>query len=109
MKKIVVLGSTGSIGRQTLDVVRAFPEEFDVVGLAAGANQGLLLQQVDEFHRAVGLTGLTITKLDGTAKGGIVFALAKKAVAPIRYIGVGEKIDDLRPFTAKDFINALFD
>ena len=50
MKKIVVLGSTGSIGRQTLDVVRAFPEEFDVVGLAAGANQGLLLQQVDEFH-----------------------------------------------------------
>ncbi len=50
MKKIVVLGSTGSIGRQTLDVVRAFPHEFDVVGLAAGNNQGLLYQQMEEFH-----------------------------------------------------------
>jgi len=50
MKKIVVLGSTGSIGRQTLDVVRAFPEDFDVVGLAAGNNRELLLQQVKEFN-----------------------------------------------------------
>ncbi len=83
------------------------PHEVMLV-IDAGTGQNAL-QQVDEFHRAVGLTGLTITKLDGTAKGGIVFALAKKAVAPIRYIGVGEKIDDLRPFTAKDFIQALFD
>jgi fused signal recognition particle receptor len=67
------------------------------------------LSQVEHFHKAVGITGLTISKLDGTAKGGVVFAIARKMKIPIRYIGVGESIDDLRPFVAKDFINALFD
>ena len=52
MKRIVVLGATGSIGRQTLDIIRAFPDEFEVVGLAAGHNVELLSQQVDEFHPA---------------------------------------------------------
>jgi len=56
----------------------------------------------------VGLTGLTLTKLDGTAKGGVVFAVADKYGIPIRYLGVGEGIDDLRPFNGEDFINALF-
>ena len=54
------------------------------------------------------LTGITLTKLDGTAKGGVIFAVADKFQIPIRYIGVGEGIDDLRPFVANDFIEALF-
>ncbi|XPE54351.1 hypothetical protein ACNKHW_21955 [Shigella flexneri] len=59
-------------------------------------------------HEAVGLTGLTLTKLDGTAKGGVIFAIAHQFGIPIRYIGVGEGIEDLRPFKAGDFIEALF-
>jgi fused signal recognition particle receptor len=54
------------------------------------------------------LTGLTLTKLDGTAKGGVIFAIADKYNIPIRYLGVGEGIDDLRPFCSNDFIDALF-
>ncbi|MEJ2308796.1 MAG: signal recognition particle-docking protein FtsY [Gammaproteobacteria bacterium] len=67
------------------------------------------LQQAIQFNEAVGLTGITITKLDGTAKGGILFAIADKLKVPIRYIGVGEGIDDLRPFDAREFIDALFE
>jgi len=65
------------------------------------------LNQVKEFHQMIGLTGLSITKLDGTAKGGIVFAIAKRIGLPIRFIGIGEKIDDLRAFEADQFVNAL--
>jgi fused signal recognition particle receptor len=65
------------------------------------------LNQVKEFHQMIGLTGLSITKLDGTAKGGIVFAIAKRIGLPIRFIGIGEKIDDLRTFEADQFVNAL--
>ena len=61
------------------------------------------------FDEAVGLTGLTITKLDGTAKGGVLFNIASRTHVPIRFIGVGEKIDDLRPFSAKSFVAALFE
>jgi fused signal recognition particle receptor len=67
------------------------------------------LQQAIQFNEAVGLTGITITKLDGTAKGGILFAIADRLKVPIRYIGVGEGIDDLRPFDAGEFIDALFE
>ncbi|WP_028116618.1 signal recognition particle-docking protein FtsY [Ferrimonas senticii] len=66
------------------------------------------ISQAQLFNDAVGLTGLTLTKLDGTAKGGVIFALADKFKIPVRYIGVGEGIDDLRPFDADSFINALF-
>lgn len=66
------------------------------------------LSQAESFDRTTNLTGIALTKLDGTAKGGVVFALAKKLALPIRFIGVGEKIDDLRPFKAKDFVDALF-
>ncbi len=59
------------------------------------------------FHEAVGLTGITLTKLDGTAKGGVIFSVADQFGIPIRYIGVGERIEDLRPFNAGDFIEAL--
>jgi len=83
------------------------PHEVMLV-LDAGTGQNALNQAV-QFHEAVGVTGLTLTKLDGTAKGGIVFAIAAKMQLPIRFIGVGEKIDDLRPFEADGFVKALFD
>lgn len=67
------------------------------------------INQAKQFHEAIGLTGLVITKLDGTAKGGIIFAIAKQMKIPIRFIGVGEGIDDLRPFNADDFVQALFE
>ncbi|POE20962.1 signal recognition particle-docking protein FtsY [Pectobacterium odoriferum] len=66
------------------------------------------VSQAKLFNEAVGLTGITLTKLDGTAKGGVIFAIADQFAIPIRYIGVGEGIEDLRPFKADDFIEALF-
>ena len=75
--------------------------------LDAGTGQNAL-SQTKLFDEAVGLTGLTITKLDGTAKGGVVFAIADKHNIPIRYLGVGEGIDDLRPFNGDDYIEAIF-
>jgi fused signal recognition particle receptor len=83
------------------------PHEVMLV-LDAGTGQNAL-NQAKQFQQAVGVTGLTVTKLDGTAKGGIVFALAKQLGLPVRFIGVGEGIDDLRPFNAEDFTRALFD
>ncbi|GAA0208769.1 signal recognition particle-docking protein FtsY [Kangiella japonica] len=82
------------------------PHEVMLV-VDAGTGQNAL-NQAEHFHKAVNLTGITITKLDGTAKGGIIFALADKLQIPIRFIGVGEGIDDLREFDANDFIEALF-
>lgn len=82
------------------------PHEVMLV-VDAGTGQNAL-NQVQEFDQVVGLTGLTITKLDGTAKGGVLFNIASRSHVPIRFIGVGEKIDDLRPFVAKEFVAALF-
>lgn len=76
--------------------------------LDAGIGQNAL-NQAKQFHEAVGITGITLTKLDGTAKGGIIFAIAKQLKTPIRFIGVGEGIDDLREFNADEFVNALFE
>lgn len=73
----------------------------------AGTGQNAL-NQARQFHEAVGLSGIILTKLDGTAKGGIIFAIAEQMKLPIRFIGVGETIDDLRPFDAEDFVEALF-
>ena len=67
------------------------------------------IQQANEFHKSINLSGLAITKLDGTGKGGVLFAISDSLKLPIRYIGVGESIDDLKPFNAKDFVDALFD
>ena len=67
------------------------------------------LSQAQSFHKAVNLTGIALTKLDGTAKGGMVFAIAKELQLPIRFIGIGEQVDDLRPFAADQFVSALFD
>ena len=73
----------------------------------AGTGQNALTQAV-EFHNAVGLTGIALTKLDGTAKGGIIFAIADRLGVPIRFIGVGEGIENLREFDAAEFVDALF-
>ncbi|WP_290653768.1 signal recognition particle-docking protein FtsY [Idiomarina sp.] len=76
--------------------------------LDAGTGQNAI-SQAKLFTDAVGVSGIVMTKLDGTAKGGVIFAVADQFAIPIRYIGVGEQLDDLRPFVAKDFIGALFD
>ena len=73
----------------------------------AGTGQNAL-NQARQFHEAVGVSGIVLTKLDGTAKGGVIFAVAEQMKLPIRFIGVGEGIDDLRPFDAGDFVEALF-
>ncbi|MBT5685664.1 MAG: signal recognition particle-docking protein FtsY [Gammaproteobacteria bacterium] len=83
------------------------PHEVILV-LDAGTGQNAL-SQAREFQKAVDVSGLVLTKLDGTAKGGVIFALAQQLNIPIRYVGVGEKIDDLRPFSAKEFVTALFE
>ena len=81
------------------------PHEVMLV-VDAGTGQNAL-SQAEQFDNKIGLNGITITKLDGTAKGGIIFAIAKKLNIPIRFIGVGEGIDDLRPFNSKEFVRAL--
>ncbi|WP_421846934.1 signal recognition particle-docking protein FtsY [Marinomonas sp.] len=83
------------------------PHEVMLV-LDAGTGQNAI-SQAKLFSEAVGVSGITLTKLDGTAKGGIIFAIAKQFGIPIRYIGVGEQADDLRPFVAQEFVDALFD
>ena len=83
----------------------AAPHEVLLV-LDAGTGQNAL-NQAQQFHQAVDVTGIALTKLDGTAKGGIIFAIAKKLGLPIRFIGVGEGIDDLRVFQGEEFVEAL--
>ena len=84
----------------------AAPHEVLLV-LDAGTGQNAL-SQIQEFHSAVGVTGIALTKLDGTAKGGVIFPLCKKFSVPVRFIGVGESADDLQIFNAKEFVEALF-
>ena len=81
-------------------------ETLLVVDAGTGQNA---LNQVQDFDQAVKLSGLVITKLDGTAKGGVLFNIASRTHLPIRYVGVGEGVDDLRPFEAAEFVEALFD
>ena len=81
------------------------PHEVMLV-LDAGIGQNAVVQ-AEQFRDAVGVSGITLTKLDGTAKGGVIFAVAKRLGLPIRFIGVGEGIDDLRPFEPNEFVDAL--
>jgi len=84
----------------------ALPHEtLLVLDATTGQNS---LNQARSFHKCVKLTGIALTKLDGTAKGGMVFAIAKELGLPIRFIGVGETAEDLRPFEAREFVDALF-
>jgi fused signal recognition particle receptor len=82
------------------------PHEVLLV-LDAGTGQNAV-SQTQQFKEAAGVTGLVLTKLDGTAKGGVIFALSKNFGLPVRFIGVGEGIDDLQPFATEPFIEALF-
>jgi fused signal recognition particle receptor len=78
--------------------------------LVLDANTGQnAVSQVKAFDDALGLTGLTITKLDGTARGGTIASIARYKSIPVRFIGVGEGIDDIRPFNAHEFVDALFE
>lgn len=89
---------------------KAMPDAPHEIIVVLDANIGQnAVNQVKAFDEALGLTGLIVTKLDGTAKGGILAALASDRPVPVRYIGVGEGIDDLRPFNAKAFVDALLD
>src|SRR5690242_4719950 len=91
-------------------VTRVMPGAPHEVMLVLDANTGQnSVSQVKTFDDAIGLTGLTITKLDGTAKGGALAAIARYKPIPVRFVGVGESIDDLRPFDAKEFASALFE
>nr|WP_264435773.1 signal recognition particle-docking protein FtsY [Coxiella endosymbiont of Dermacentor marginatus] len=80
-------------------------ETLLVIDAGTGQNG---FHQANQFNKYIELTGIALTKLDGTAKGGIIFSIAQKMRLPIRFIGIGEKINDLRPFNAKEFTNALF-
>jgi fused signal recognition particle receptor len=82
------------------------PHEVMLV-LDAGTGQNAV-SQAKNFKEAVGVTSISLSKLDGTAKGGVIFAIAKELSLPVRFIGVGEQIDDLRPFDRDEFIDALF-
>lgn len=93
--------------RRVITKIDATAPHETLLVLDAGTGQNAL-SQAKLFNQAVALTGLTLTKLDGTAKGGVIFALANQMQLPIRYIGVGEGIDDLRPFEAESFVEAIF-
>ncbi|GLR11742.1 hypothetical protein GCM10007907_05320 [Chitinimonas prasina] len=91
-------------------IAKADPSGPHEILLVLDANTGQnALQQVKAFDDALGLTGLVLTKLDGTAKGGVIAGIAKQKAIPLRFIGVGEGIDDLRPFEAKDYVDALIE
>ncbi|NWK77416.1 signal recognition particle-docking protein FtsY [Aquitalea sp. LB_tupeE] len=91
-------------------IQKALPDAPHEVILVLDANIGQnAISQVKVFDDALGLTGLILTKLDGTAKGGVIAAIAKQRPIPLRFVGVGESIDDLRPFNSKDYVDALFD
>ncbi len=92
-------------------VISKFDEEIAVecmLVVDAGTGQNVLAQ-AKQFHEAIGVTGITLTKLDGTAKGGVIFALAMAMQIPVRYIGVGEQLNDLQEFNDSDFVGALLE
>ena len=102
-----LMDELAKIKRVVAKLDQAAPHETLLI-MDAGFGQNAL-QQAEQFHHALGLTGLAVTKLDGTAKGGILFAIARKLGLPIRFIGVGEGIQDLRPFHAREFVAALLE
>jgi fused signal recognition particle receptor len=89
-------------------LARQSPAAPQEIMLVIDASQGQnALVQAEKFHAALGLTGITVTKLDGSAKGGILLAMADKLGVPVRFIGIGESADDMQPFNAQDFVHAL--
>ncbi|MFN8358510.1 MAG: signal recognition particle-docking protein FtsY [Candidatus Kapaibacterium sp.] len=105
--KTNLMAELEKMGRVMKKVKANAPNEvYLVLDATTGQNA---LQQAKEFSKVANLTGVVLTKLDGTAKGGIVIAITNELKLPVRYIGVGEKIDDLQPFNASDYVNALFE
>lgn len=105
--KANLMNELGKIKRAIGKVLPDAPQEtFLVLDGTVGQNA---IVQADEFSRVTELTGLIITKLDGTAKGGVIFQICAKLKTPVKYIGIGEGIDDLQAFDTEDFVNALFD
>ncbi len=104
--KTNLMDELSKIARVMKKIDPAAPHEVLLV-VDAGTGQNAVNQAL-QFNEAVGLTGIVISKLDGTAKGGVIFAIAEKVKVPIRFIGIGESIEDLREFDAKEFVDALF-
>jgi len=91
-------------------ITRALPGSPHEVLLVLDASTGQnALVQARQFHEAVGVTGLALTKLDGTAKGGVIVPIVQELGLPIRFIGLGEGVEDLQPFSASAFVDALFE
>ncbi len=104
--KVNLMAELEKMSRVMKKVVPSAPNEvFLVLDATTGQNA---IQQAKEFMKAANITGIVLTKLDGTAKGGVVIPIACELQIPVRYIGVGEQIDDLQPFIPKDFVDALF-
>ncbi|QTM69088.1 signal recognition particle-docking protein FtsY [Buchnera aphidicola (Hormaphis cornu)] len=104
--KLYLMEELKKIVRVMKKLDHSYPHEIMlVIDASSGQN---VMQQIKLFHKALGPTGLILTKLDGTAKGGIIFSIANQFKLPIRYIGIGERIDDLGIFNSVDFIDALF-
>ena len=82
---------------------------IETLGVLVGTTGQNALAQAKEFNEVADLTGIVLTKLDGTAKGGIAIAIQSELSIPVKYIGIGEQIDDLQKFNAEDFVNALFE
>lgn len=102
-----LMAELAKMKRTAIKVIPAAPHEVLLVLDATTGQNGL--EQARKFTESSGVTGIILTKLDGTAKGGIVIAIARELNLPIRYIGVGEKIDDLLPFDPEQFVNSLFE
>jgi len=91
-------------------IQQQLPDAPDEVLLVVDATTGQnAINQIQEFNKTIGLTGVILTKMDGTAKGGLVFSMLKELKTPIKFIGVGEQLDDLKVFDAQTFVDALFD
>ncbi|MBL3590631.1 MAG: signal recognition particle-docking protein FtsY [gamma proteobacterium endosymbiont of Lamellibrachia anaximandri] len=105
--KTNLMDELAKIARVMKKIDPSAPHEVLLV-VDAGTGQNAVNQAV-QFNKTIGLSGIVITKLDGTAKGGVIFAIADKVKVPIRFIGVGEAIEDLREFDAKEFVDALFE
>jgi fused signal recognition particle receptor len=91
-------------------IEREYPEAYrETLVVLDGTTGQNALAQAKEFNEVADITGIVLTKLDGTAKGGIAIAIQSELGIPVKYIGIGEKIDDLQKFDADDFINALFE
>ena len=104
--RVNLMNELGKIRRVAARAAEGAPHEVLLVLDATVGQNGL--QQAREFTSAAGVTGIVLTKLDGTAKGGIAVAIAQDLKLPIRYVGVGEGIDDLIPFSPREYVDALF-